>query len=58
MTERPYAPMQTVKRAVAGSRMSTLPGMSVRARAEAEVLGVVSAPVVQLPVNRSILPPR
>jgi hypothetical protein len=47
--------MQTVKRAVSGSRMSTQPEMSARARAEA--LGVVFAPVVQLPVNRSILRP-
>jgi hypothetical protein len=38
--------------------MCTVPGMSDRARVEADALGVVFAPFVQLPVNRSILPPR
>jgi quinol monooxygenase YgiN len=44
--------------AEAGKQMSTLPEMRDRARAAAEALGVVFDPIVQFPVNWSILPAR
>jgi hypothetical protein len=44
--------------AEAGRQMATLPEMRDRARAAAEALGVVFDPIVQYPVNWSILPPR